>query len=153
MDNFDHDEETLSGKDGNHDTILMLFQNTDSKLHTNNDNGCNFSKIPENQSSVRNEKVLTHILPCQILRKALNTGRRGEIPGEFTPAKEFIDTTKKSLCNQFLLWNAARSPLFTQTENSSSIPSFIATNSFFQNTTKAVASFAFTPIIPHPARV
>ena len=64
MYNFDHDEETLSGKDGSHETILMLFQNTDSKVDTSNDNNCNFCKIPENQSSATNEKVLTHILPC-----------------------------------------------------------------------------------------
>ena len=30
IDNFDHDVETLSGKDGSHDTILMLFQDTNS---------------------------------------------------------------------------------------------------------------------------
>ena len=29
MDNFDHDENTMSGKNGSHDTILMLFQNSD----------------------------------------------------------------------------------------------------------------------------
>lgn len=32
MDNFDHDGETLSGNDGSRYTILMLFQNTDSKI-------------------------------------------------------------------------------------------------------------------------
>ena len=29
MDNFDHDENTMSGKNGSHDTIFMLFQNND----------------------------------------------------------------------------------------------------------------------------
>ena len=29
MDNFDHDENTMSGKNGSHDTIFMLFQNSD----------------------------------------------------------------------------------------------------------------------------
>ena len=77
----------------------MLFQNTDSKVDTSNDNNCIFCKIPENQRSATNEKVLTHILPCQILIKAVNIGRRGEIQGEFTPTKEFIGTTKKSIRN------------------------------------------------------
>ena len=63
MDNFDHHEDTLSGKDGSQDTILMLFQNTDSKVDASNDNKCNFGKISENQSSAINEKVSTHILP------------------------------------------------------------------------------------------
>ena len=94
MDNFDHDGETLSGKDGNQDTILM-FQNNDSKIDIRNDDNCKFCKIPGNQSSTTSEKVLTHILPCQILTKALNIGRRGEISGELTPSKEFIDMTKK----------------------------------------------------------
>ena len=77
----------------------MLFQNTDSKVDTSNDKNCKFCKIPENQRSATNEKVLTHILPCQILIKAVNIGRRGEIQGEFTPTKEFIGTTKKSIRN------------------------------------------------------
>ena len=63
----------------------MLFQNTDSKVDTSNDKNCKFCKIPENQRSATNEKVLTHILPCQILIKAVNIGRRGEIQGEFIP--------------------------------------------------------------------
>ena len=29
MDNFDHDENTMPGKNGSHGTILMLFQNND----------------------------------------------------------------------------------------------------------------------------
>ena len=53
IDNFDHDVETLSGKDGSHDTILMLFQDTNSKVSTSNDNNCNFCN-----------NFLTHILPC-----------------------------------------------------------------------------------------
>lgn len=32
MDNFDHEENTPSGKGGSHDTILMLFQNTNTVL-------------------------------------------------------------------------------------------------------------------------
>lgn len=96
MDNFDHDGETLSWKDGSQDTILM-FQNNDSKIDISNDNNCNFCKILGNQISATSEKVLRHILPCQILTKALNIERRGEISGEFTPSKEFIDMTKKSL--------------------------------------------------------
>ena len=66
MDNFDDDEETLSGKDSSHDAIVMLFQNTDSKVGTSNDKKCNFCKIPGNKRSATNEKVLTHILPISL---------------------------------------------------------------------------------------
>ena len=100
--------------------------------------------------SATNEKEFTHILPCQIISKALNIERRRQIPSEFTPVKQFIDTTKKSLPNQFLLWSAARSSFFTQAEHNSD-PPFIATNNLFENTTKAVTSFAFTPIVYHLA--
>ena len=31
MDNFDHDENTLSGIGGSHDTVLVLFQNQERK--------------------------------------------------------------------------------------------------------------------------
>ena len=63
----------------------MLLQNTDIKVDTRNDHNFNFCKIPENESSAANEKVLTHIFFCQILSKALNIGRREEIRGEFIP--------------------------------------------------------------------
>ena len=34
MDNFDHEENTASDKGGSHDTILMLFQNTNDNIVT-----------------------------------------------------------------------------------------------------------------------
>ena len=34
MDNFDHEENTKSGTDGSHDTILMLFQNRENNVET-----------------------------------------------------------------------------------------------------------------------
>ena len=51
MDNFDH-ENTTSGIEGSHDTILMLFQNGENNVE-NNEN-----------------KALSHILDCQKLRHA-----------------------------------------------------------------------------------
>ena len=34
-DNFDHEENTKSGTDGSHDTILMLFQNRENNVENN----------------------------------------------------------------------------------------------------------------------
>ena len=150
MDNFDHEGGTLSGKFGSHDTILMLFQNIESEISTSNDDDSYICMIPEDQSSTKNERSLKHILPCQILSKATNIGKRGEIPGDFTPATELVDLTKETSRNQFLIWSASRSLPSTQSD-SNQVPSFTATNSFFQNTTTVLTSFAFTPIIPYPA--
>ena len=142
MDNFDHDEGTLSGKNGSHDTILMLFQNNDEDKPTEDV----ISTIPESLKITADEITLKHILPCQLINKATNLGKRGEIADDFISAGEFIDLKQKEAHNHFLIWSVSRSMFQNQ-----SVPSFQAVNSVFDIKPKTVTRFAFTPIIPHPA--
>ena len=83
MDNFDHEENTLSGIKGSHDTILMLFQNNDEEEQLDINDQHYISIMPESASNNLNKKALDHILPCQLLSKASNRGKRGEIPESF----------------------------------------------------------------------
>ena len=45
MDNFDHEENKQSGKGGSHDTIMMLFQNSND---TSQNSQQIFSRISDN---------------------------------------------------------------------------------------------------------
>ena len=146
MDNFDHEENTLSGIGGSHDTVLVLFQNS---MEENNRPGY-IRMLPESLKQSGKVRSLDHVLPCQLLYKAKHYGKRGEIPAAFTTTGNFTDNFKTSSRNQFKVWSAARSDLFAKAENNV-IPSFAATNSLFSSPVKAITSFAFTPIVPYPA--
>ena len=67
MDNFDQPEVTSSGIGGSHDTILMLFQNQNE----NENSPKALSKKPT--GSPQNQKSLDKILPCQELKKNINS--------------------------------------------------------------------------------
>ena len=73
MDNFDHEENTLSGIGGNHDTTLVLFQkpgmkDITEKISTKLFNICGMSA---------NKRSLSQTLDCQILtRKVAFSSRR-----------------------------------------------------------------------------
>ena len=105
MDNFDHGENTISGKHGSHDTILMLFQNNDVDKRPQDI----IRNVPENLKTTEDERKLHYILPCQLINKARNLGKRGEIADDFVPAGELIDMKQKISRDHFLIWSATRS--------------------------------------------
>lgn len=142
MDNFDHDERTLSGKGGSHDTILMLFQN--NPMNT----GKPFNKMSKKPESMKGGKrSLETILTCQKLLKRGNF-IKGNIPKSFIPSKKlcFSSINKKAIM-EHKLWVLIRNfqPGY---EN---IPSFPAVKSLLNQNSNILTRCAFTPIIPHPA--
>ena len=145
MDNFDHDKNTISGKNGSHDRILMLFQNNDVDKPPQDI----IRNVPENLKTTEDERTLHYVLPCQLINKARNVGKRGEIADDFVPAGEFIDMKQKISRDPFLIWSAAG--LKPQNTTIQFVPSFQAANGFLDVKPNVISRFAFTPIIPHPA--
>ena len=151
MDNFDHEENTKSGIGGNHDTILMLFQNTANEI------GDKPKEISTKPSAEFEKKALDRILDCQKLVRAVKYGGCCQIPATFVPSPP-PDTRELeiSMNADFMSWVIARFatkkhfPDFSSCENPS-IPSFTATNSLLYYKKYPVTRIAFTPIIPHPA--
>ena len=76
MDNFDHIENTPSGKDSSHDTILMLFQNSNNDANQQNA----FSVKEPNQ--IKTRSLDSTLLDCQKVLPFRKSGR-GEIPSSF----------------------------------------------------------------------
>ena len=62
----------FSGKDGSHDTILMLFQNLSDD---SNEVETVESPRPRLPPDAKKTKVLNHVLPCQTPEKVTNMGR------------------------------------------------------------------------------
>ena len=65
MDIFDHDENTMSGKNGSHDTILTLFQKNDVDKPPQDI----IRNVPENLKSTEDDGTLHYILLCQLINK------------------------------------------------------------------------------------
>ena len=81
MDYFDHEESTLSGIEGSHDTILVLFQKPDMVQIQEE-----ISKKPENISKLlANKSSLSCILDCRTLIRRGKFCSRVEIPADFQP--------------------------------------------------------------------
>ena len=76
IDNFDHNENTLTGKGSSHDTIIMVFQNSENSTETDNvlqkSVNCNL----ERRRSFKFDLDCQKVLPFQKLA-------RGKIPNNF----------------------------------------------------------------------
>ena len=152
MDNFDHDERTLSGIGGSHDTILMLFQNA----HDNVESNRLISQKPVDLG--HDQQSLNCILPCQKLLKSGTFGGRGNISDSFTPGeKPDFSSVVKDSAMQYRLWTLLRqaNPLNLPTSLTDdvavNIPSFSAMRSLTNSPQHLLTKCAFTPILPHPA--
>ena len=95
MDNFDHEENTQSGKGGSHDTILMLFQNSNG---TSQDSQQIISRISDNITPKR--RSLEHILDCQ---KLVRRGKLLKEDASVTPFNQasVLITLQPLLLHQF----------------------------------------------------
>ena len=146
MDNFDHEEATSSGIGGSHDTILMLFQNSNKVENTQKI----LSKKPTD--STQNQRSLDNVLPCQELIKMGKFSGRGKIPGTFSIGNK-IDSSKKrdELAKQHMLWTLTRYHDNSSVEHESKVPSFAAVKSLLDTSTCSITRCAFTPILPYPA--
>ena len=143
MDNFDHTENTASGKDSAHDTVLVIFQNKDKS------DGAK-EKVMTSLSNYSRRRQFKEPLPCQKLEQSGLIKGTGEIPEDFSPTPF---TTNQSLAedinDNYFLWCRSRN---SQKEDITQLPSFTALESalqkepVFQVTTKS-----FIPILPYPA--
>lgn len=147
MDNFDHEENTLSGIGGSHDTILVLFQKNEGTSNTTE----NISQKPEEIASMSNNtRSLEATLECQNLIRRGRFSTRGTIPVDFQPEKppKFDDIVQMSK-TRYDTWRAMR--YFSNKEENVGVPSFSAVNSFLQSGGVTTTKVAFTPILPYVA--
>ena len=102
MDNFDYQEQTLSGIGGSHDTVLVIFQNESNNVEDSNTNL---------QKSVVNKGMRSFhsLLPCQELKYFKKPTQRGEISKTFTVArKPNLDLPASSAREQDMIWTLCR---------------------------------------------
>ena len=148
MDNFDHDENTLSKIGGSHDTILVLFQklgmkDTIEKIGMKSANICGISA---------NKRSLSQTLDYQTLIRRGSFSCRDTIPTNFklaqSPDLNHICMKLQSRYETFLTTQYFSNKI-GEIEN---IPSFSAMNSFLHDTSATKTKIAFTPILPYVAK-
>ena len=154
MDNFDHEENSSSGIGGSHNTILVLFQNTDG-----NEEDTERYSISQKSTSNENEgkRSLDRTLGCQKLVRARKFPSRAEISKSFAPAIPIdLRNIQINSLNKFELWAMTRYttkhniPVYS-TCDKPFVPSFTETNSLIFSDRRPLTRIAFTPIIPYPA--
>ena len=147
MDNFDHEGNTLSGIEGSHDTILVLFQKNETI-----DNIDKISHRPGDIATMPTKKrSLNHTLHCQKLIRRSKFSNRGTIAAEFRPTKPpDIDAIVQKSKVRYETWCTLRY-LSHKSQDVHSIPLFCAINSFLQNDKPMKTKVAFTLILPYVA--
>lgn len=102
MDNFSYQEQTLSGVGGNHDTVLVIFQNESNNVDDSNTN-------PKKSVVNKGMHSFHSLLPFQELKYLKNQTQRGEISKTFTVTrKPNLDLPASSAREQDMIWTLCR---------------------------------------------
>ena len=142
MDNFDHTENTISGKDSSHDTVLVIFQN---QQRNSNSEDTHMTSL----STPHGKRKFADILPCQVIQKSHLVKGTGGISDSFITTP-YSDNQKCKIYDDYFLWCMARQKYIDCEDGS--FPSFTATMSALQDPLKFdVTKKSFVPILPYVA--
>jgi hypothetical protein len=150
FDNFDHEEATLSGKDGCHDTVTVLFQE---------DNGSRKSKPrPSEVGITQDERVFKSQLKCQQLRAFVKPAKKPCLPDNYKVATDLYENEPvvcKAVQKDFV-WSLARLNIDEKGNDISVIPSdqrtpsWTGTNALWSSDTMPKTKVGFVPVLPYP---
>ena len=88
FDNFDHEKATLSGIQGTHDTVSVLFQDKPTQVK---------SKPNVSETSVEyGSKVFKQKLPCQNMKEFFKSSNKVELPADYSVADELFSMDAQS---------------------------------------------------------
>ena len=96
FDNFDHEESTLSGIQGSHDTVSVLFQEKPVDVHRK-------PNIWETNIQ-KGRIVFQEQLPCQQLHEYTIPAKKPDLPQEYTVSIDRIQLTKPKLMTENKTW-------------------------------------------------
>ena len=142
MDNFDHIENTVSGKDSSHDTVLVIFQNKPKDSSSEDIQMTSCSEQPV-------KRKLADVLPCQVIERSHLVKGTGDIPNSFSTTP-YNDILKHCIDDDYFLWCMARQKYIDVEEET--FPSFPATMSTLQDKPKFdITRTSCVPILPYVA--
>jgi len=152
FDNFDHNEATLSGIGGCHDTVTVLFQE---------DTFVGDGKPKVSETNIRHGSKSFHSeLKCQSLLAYHKPAKKPDIPADFEVQAEPPPANKDALNKSALkdtVWTLSHLDLCETVEGvvnvkpiKQDMPSWSACNSVWTNEDIPIMRVAFLPVFPHP---
>lgn len=150
FDNFDHNEDTLSGQGGSHDTVSVLYQDKPQSIQRK-------PRISETKVT-HGAKSFKKTLKCQERHDFLKPVKKGDIPADYTVA----DTCESSACSmdrKDMAWSLGRMNLseidsniisVSQSDGQQQMPSWSGFNSVVTDKDLPVRTVGFLPILPFP---
>ena len=127
--------------DSSHDTIIMLFQNNESKEEK-------ISQLSNKANDQIKKQPITQKLKCQMTETFPKT-KRGQISSDFDyTSPVMLEDVINSSRTDFICWYTAHYRL-TMDDSNFNLPSYIATKSLVSSAEIISTLCAFTPIIPH----
>ena len=153
FDNFDHEEATLSGIGGSHDTVMILMQDKLQGVTLNSK-----PKISE-MGVTHRERQFTQELGCQALFPYTKTAKKPSLQTTYVVPEELykIDNSHaKTVRRKDIAWSISRMDLSCITEgvkettNDQTMPSWSAFNSLITDENVCQKVIGFLPVLPHP---
>lgn len=151
FDNFDHDEATLSGLNSSHDTVAVLFQDS---------NEINKKKPNISETEVNHRKRrFGDTLKCQELKTFNKPSKPVTLPDDYLTSPWTFDVTDhfeyfSQMHQMDVTWILSRMHLPTIEQDSPTseqkIPSWSAFNSILTEDNRVKQRVGFLPVLPHP---
>ena len=149
FDNFDHEEATLSGIKGSHDTVSVLFQEKPKRT---------FSKPNISETNiVHGNKVFQQQLKCQELQPYIKPAKKPDLPPDYCVKEELFTASTEEALKTDCAWLLGRIDLSSVSEGSigtenknQRMPSWSAFNSVVSKETLSEKIVGFLPVIPSP---
>ena len=147
LDNFDHEELTLSGIGGSHNTVCVLFKDKPGSI----------SQKPNisDTSIIHGSKVLKRESQCQTLEKYFKPSRKSDLPPNYIVEDDLFmmeRDKREEVSKKDLVWSLARldTGIVEATCSSQTMPTWSAFNALISEDDIPEKIVGFLPVIPHP---
>lgn len=153
FDNFDHDTFSISGKEGVHDTVSVVYQEKCSSL--------NFCKPDVTDDFDHSMKTLTDLLKCQLNKNFRKLPKVIRLPNDYTASTSENIITPESFRRVFdsddFAWyilrmniNEQNGDLLSIKNEEQNIPAWAAFHSLFENDDRPSTRIGHLPVLPFP---
>lgn len=152
FDNFDHEEATVSGIGGSHDTVSVLFQDKPHK--------CNTKPNISESGVIHGANGLRHELPCQKVREFVKSTRKPSVPETYVVSEELYamdQTSHDEIKKKDFAWVVGRLDIseshvgrIKSSCDNQTMPSWDAFNSLISEEELEEKVVGFIPLIPNP---
>ena len=156
FDNFDHEEATLSGIGGSHDTVLILMQDKPQGM------SANLGKPNMSETGVTHrERQFMEELGCQVLKSYTKHTKKPNLSPQYDVAKDMFkmgECESKSIRAKDHAWVVSRLDLsdlnegrcINEADEDQTMPSWSAFNSLVTDESVAQKIIGFLPVLPYP---